>query len=109
MADHESEPMYAPTVVHWEVLRGAARLHGPEGLERLRAELTWLASLPLTMAAAFEAAEIEAELRVRGEEISAADYPIAGTARNAGATLVTSDPDFERIDRLDVVRYDTVG
>ena len=44
-----------------------------------------------------------------GEEISVADYPIAGTARNAGATLVTADPDFERVDGLDVDRYDVEG
>lgn len=109
MAEHEAEPMYAPTVVRWEVLRGAARLDGVDGVERLSTELTWLESLPLTAAAATEAAMIEAELRTRGDAISAADYPIAGTARNAGATLVTADPGFEQVDGLEVDRYDVGG
>lgn len=106
MADHEAEPMYAPTVVRWELLRGATRLDGVDGIERLSTELTWLQSVPLTAAAATDAARIEAGLRSRGDEISAADYPIAGTARNAGATLVTADSDFERVDGLNVDRYD---
>lgn len=107
MAVHDDEPMYAPAVVRWEVLRGAARLDGIEGVEALVSELDWLESLPFTAEAAAEAATIAAELRQRGDEISAADYPIAGTVRHAGATLVTADPDFTVVDRLDVDRYET--
>jgi len=106
MEAHDDEPMYAPTFALWEVLRGAARLDGVEGVDDLRAELEWLDPLPFSDAAAAEAATIEAELREGGDEINAADYPIAGTARNAGATVVTADSDFERVPGLDVVRYD---
>lgn len=105
MAAHDGEPMYAPTFTVWEVLRGAARLDGVTGVDDVLVDLEWLSPLPLTVAAASEAAKIEAELRGDGDEINTADYPIAGTARNAGATLVTADPDFDRIDGLDVEFY----
>lgn len=106
MATRTEVPMYAPTFVYWEILRGAARLDGAAGVQSLRTELEWLTPLALSVAAATEAATIEAECRARGEAINAADYVIAGTARNAGALLVTADPDFERVRGLDVVRYD---
>ena len=106
METHGNEPMYTATFALWEVLRGAAGLEGADAVEDLRAELGWLTSLPFSAEAAAEAATIEAELRADGAEINTADYPIAGTARNAGATLVTTDPDFERVRGLDVVRYD---
>lgn len=102
----DDEPMYASTFAVWEVLRGAARLDGVDGVEDVRAELEWITPLPFSDAAATEAATIEAELRESGDEISVADYPIAGTARNAGATVITADPDFERVPGLDVNRYD---
>ena len=105
LAANRDVPLYASTFVLWEVLRGASRLDGVDAVEPLSRELDWLEPLPFTRPAAVEAAIIEAELREAGEEISAADYPIAGTARNAGATVVTSDPDFERVRGLDVERY----
>lgn len=105
MATHEEEPMYATTFSLWEVLRGAARLDGADGVEQLRTDLDWLTPLPLSIAAVTEAALIEAECRATGEEINVADYAIAGTARNAGATVVTADPDFEHVRDLDVDRY----
>ena len=106
LAANRDVPLYAPTFVFWEVLRGAARLDGVSAIEPLSIELDWLEWLPFTRPAAVEAAVIEAELRESGDEISATDYPIAGVARNAGATVVTSDPDFERVRGLKVERYD---
>ena len=105
MAAHQEEPLYAPTFVLWEVLRGAARLDGTDGVEELRTELEWLTPLPLSSTAVVEAALIEAECREEGQEINVADYAIAGTAREAGATLLTADPDFEHVNDLDVRRY----
>lgn len=107
LAANRDVPLYAPTFALWEVFRGAARLDGVEAVEPLSVELDWLEPLPLSRPAVIEAAIIEAELREQGHEISAADYPIAGTARNAGATLVTSNPDFEHVRGLDVDRYAT--
>lgn len=106
MAAHEEEPMYAATFTLWEVLRGAARRDGVEGVPRLVTDLEWLSPLPFSVAAASEAAMIEAECRAAGTEINVADYAIAGTAREADAALVTADSDFERIRALEVVRYD---
>lgn len=105
MESHEEEPMYAATFAIWEVLRGAARLDGTDGVDDLGAELAWLTPLPFSVSAASEAALIEAELRGVGEEMNVADYHIAGTARHAGATLVTADPDFDHVRGLDVERH----
>lgn len=106
LAANRDIPLYTSTFALWEVLRGTARLDGAGAVEPLAAELDWLETLPFTRAAAIDAASIEAELRETGEEISATDYPIAGTARDAGATVVTADPDFEKVRGLDVDRYD---
>ena len=105
LAANRDVPIYAPTFVLWEVLRDAARLDGLAAVEPLSVELGRLEPLPFSRPAANEAAAIEAELREQGNEISAADYAVAGTARHAGATLITSDPDFEHVRGLAVDRY----
>ena len=87
MAVHDDEPTFAPTFAVWDVLRGAGQLDGVEGVNALQSDLEWLYPLPFSLAAAFETAVIEAE------------------CRNAGATLVTADPDFDRVRGLDVVHY----
>lgn len=37
------------------------------------------------------------------------DVLIAGVAREVGAAIVTSDPHFEDVDELEVIRYDYAG
>lgn len=106
LSTNRDVPLYTSTFALWEVLRGTARLDGVNTVEPLAVELDWLEPLPLTRSAAIEAAVVEAELRETGDEISAADYPIVGTARDAGATVVTSDADFEKVRGLQVTRYD---
>jgi tRNA(fMet)-specific endonuclease VapC len=54
--------------------------------------------------AAREAALIEAELLEQGTPINALDMLIAGVVRDAGATLVTRDSDFDSVAGLDVER-----
>lgn len=102
-----TQPFFAPTFVLFEVFRGAARLDGEQGVQRLCSDLDWLEPLPFSAAAAAEAAVVEAELRESGRPINLMDVVIAGTAREAGATIVTSDSDFEAVDGLDVDSYRT--
>ena len=109
LASNRDVPVYTSAHCLWAVLRGAARRDGVRAVEPLARELEWVEGLPFTTAEAVESAAIEAELRETGDEISAADYPVAGAARLAGATLLTSDPDFERVRGLTVERYGTEG
>ncbi|ADJ16949.1 PilT protein domain protein (plasmid) [Halalkalicoccus jeotgali B3] len=49
---------------------------------------------------------IEAELLDQGTPINAVDMLIAGIVREAGATIVTRDSDFNRIEGLQVTNID---
>lgn len=62
--------------------------------------LKWTETLALTDAAAKEAAMVRAAMLDAGSPVGAADTLIAGISREAGATLVTLDGDFERIPQL---------
>lgn len=105
LADHEKQPVHAPTVALFEVYRGVLRADLPGGLDGAADALDWVEPLPLTGAAARETARVEHELRTVGEQIGFADRLIAGVARESGATLVTRDGHFERVDGLDVDLY----
>lgn len=106
VADHEREPLFAPTVALFEVFVGAARTRGMEGIDEARDDLSWVNELGLSVDGAAEAALVDAELQERGEPIGLADTLIAGIVRNAGGTLVTGDGHFEGVGGLDVERLD---
>lgn len=106
LAANEREAIHAPTVALFEVYRGVQRAELPGGLEEATDALEWTIPLPFSEPAARETARVEHEHRTTGEQINYADRQIAGIAREAGATLVTRDEDFRRVDGLDVVRYD---
>ena len=96
-------PALAPTVVLYELYTGALRSESPnETPDAVTTALSWTTPAGLSDAAAREAAEIRATLLDRGEPINAVDYLIAGIARDRGATVVSADGDFEKIDDLDV-------
>jgi predicted nucleic acid-binding protein len=98
-------PYFSPTIVLYEVFVGAARLRGETGVTDVRSDLEWVRPLPLTVDGAAEAALVDTELWTAGSPIGAMDTLIAGIVREAGATLVTSDRHFRRVDALDVVDY----
>lgn len=100
--DHPDGSFVAPSLALFEVYRGAARTGGRDHVDRAVRDLDWLDPLPLTDAAAREAAVIEAELLAEGEPANLGDVLIAGICRQQGARIVTTDHDFERIDGLDV-------
>lgn len=103
--DRRDREYRIPSVAFFEVLRGGARLRGPAGVADLVDQLGWADHLPLTPAAAREAALVDGELVAAGQEINLADVMIAGAVREAGGTVVTRDDHFERIDGLDVQTY----
>lgn len=102
---NEGKPYFAPTLVLFEVLRGGARSGGTDGIERVGSSLDWVEPLPLTAAAAREAALVEAELLDAGEPVNLGDVLIAGICRSNGADIVTRDDHYERIEGLDVRTY----
>lgn len=103
--DRGSAPLHAPTLALYEVERGALRAGGRDALDAAVEALDWVEPLPLTASAAREAALVEHELREDGAPVNLGDALIAGICRDAGASIVTRDSDFERIDGLDVVAY----
>lgn len=99
------KPFFAPSLVLFEVYRGAARTDGREGVDRVAAGLDWLEPLPLDEPAAREAAVIEAELLDSGTPINLGDTLIAGVCRHNGGRLITRDSHFDRVQDLAVERY----
>lgn len=94
-----------PAVAYFEVLRGGARLRGPDGVADLEAQLNWADRLALTPESAREAALVDAELADAGAEINLGDALIAGSVRETGGTVLTRDDHFERVEGLAVETY----
>ena len=91
------------TVSLFELYLGALLAESPNAtVGSIADDLSWAEPLPFTDGAAREATRIESELTDRGEKINLADVLIAGVARDRGATLVTTDGHFDRVDGLDV-------
>jgi len=103
--DYGHLPQFAPTVVLHEVFTGVAQVRGREGVEETRQDLDWLEPLELSADGAAEAALVRAELQEAGTPIGPLDTLIAGIARDCGATLVTADKHFQRVDGLAVQYY----
>ena len=98
----DNEPVWIPTIALFELYDTAMLSDSPaENVESVAADLGFADSLPLDDGSAREAARIDAELVGRGEEIPLPDALIAGTARDAGMTLVAVDEHFERVPDLD--------
>lgn len=102
--EHDSTVFGAPTIVLAELYTGLFITRDMDR-ESVIAKYGWLRSVPFTNEAAVEAAEIRATLRSRGASINESDTYIAGTARAFDVPLVTSDKDFESVDRLTVEQY----
>lgn len=101
LLDTASDTVAIPRLVRYELYVGALRSPDPtETMDAVDRALSWTEPLAFTDAVARETATIRAGLLDRGEVIGAADTLIAGTAREAGATLFTLDDDFERVPNL---------
>lgn len=100
---NEEEPFHTTTIVRFELFNGALKHPSPKKtVEGVQMGIRWVSVEPFDDAMAEEAAEIRDTLRERGAVLSSFDGLIAGAARAVGATLVTNDDDFERVDGLDV-------
>ena len=101
LEENEDEPYYTTSVVRFELFNGALKHPSPEKtVEGVRMGIEWVSVEPLDDGMAEEAARIQDALRDRGSVLSSFDVLIAGAARAVGATLVTGDDDFERVDGL---------
>jgi len=97
------ECVLVPTIVLHELFVGALGSgQYPPSAAAVYEALEYTEFMPLIPAVAEEAAEIRVTLADRGERIGAFDSLIAGTARDAGATLVTPDDHYDRVDDLAV-------
>ena len=96
------------SVTKAELFFGAFKSNNPsKALERQRAFLAPLASLPFDDAAAEVYAEVRARLEARGTPIGPNDLLIASIALAHGLTLVTHNVrEFGRVDGLDIEDWD---
>jgi len=99
--DHEHEVLSASTISMFELAFGVA-WDGDRDVRDLRESLGWVDFLDFSASDALEAATIQSELQSAGDRIPIGDVMIAGVARNRGATLVSADGHYERIDGLAV-------
>lgn len=98
----DGEPVWLPTLVAYELSVGALLSDAPaDTVPDVATDLDWTDPLPFDDGAAREAADIRVDLRRRGASINPVDILIAGTARNADMTLVTTDDYFGRVANLD--------
>lgn len=101
LLDPLTETVAVPRLVRYELYVGVLRSPDPtETMDAVDQALSWTETLEFTDAVARETATIRAGLLDRGEVIGAAETLIAGIAREAGATLLTLDDDFERVPNL---------
>lgn len=105
LGEHPDKPFFAPSLAMFEVYRGAARTGGREQVGRVADGLDWVEPLPVTDAAVREAALVEAELLDTGNRINLGDVLIAGICRHNGASIVTRDDHFDRVEDLDALAY----
>lgn len=92
-------PVLVSSVSLYELFAGAIRSRN-ESIEWTRQKLPGVEIIDFDEPIAAETAEIRATLLDRGEPIPGIDTLIAGTARNAGATLIAVDDHFERVSGL---------
>lgn len=103
LLDGMNERVCVPHLVRYELYVGAERSDDPsETPDAVDAAIAWTETLEFTDDASRDAAAIRATLLDAGAVIGVADTLIAGTTRNADATLVTADDHFERVPGLSV-------
>ena len=103
LLDGTNEQVGVPRLARYELYVGVERSDDPtETPDTVAAAIAWAETLGFTDDVARDAAAIRASLLDDGAVIGVADTMIAGTAREANATLVTADDHFERVPNLTV-------
>ena len=92
-------------IVAAELRSGMEKREAMVQLARLQALLSTLVVLPFDVKAAAAYARVRAALERRGQLIGANDMLIAAHALALGATLVTDDGDFSRVEGLAVENW----
>ena len=100
------ERALTPPLALFEVYQGEVFKTGPPDFEAVDRALGWITVTDGTAELARVAAEIQTELRERGESLAARDAYIAGTAKALGEPLATTDSDFDLDGIGDVLRVE---
>lgn len=102
---NHDERTVVPPLVLFEVYQGEVFKSGVADFEAVDTALDWLTVVDVTRDLARVAAELQADLRQRGDPLAARDAFIAGVARGLDDRLVVADSDFDvagLTDRLDI-------
>ncbi|WP_135852360.1 PIN domain-containing protein [Halorussus salinus] len=100
---HDSTKFHTSSIIMWELFYGALNHDSSSRtMETVAESLSWLEVVPFTFEDAAEAASVRDELYSNGTPIQVPDMLLAGTARQAGGTVVTCDKDFEQVPNLSV-------
>ncbi|QPV61390.1 PIN domain-containing protein [Halosimplex litoreum] len=97
---HQNRRAVAPQLVLFEVYQGELFKSGPPDFDAVDDALGWLSVVEKSSGIARAAAELQGELRDRGELLAARDAFIVGTARQLGEPLAVADSDFD-VDGID--------
>lgn len=103
---HLDERAVAPPLVMFEVYQGEVFKSGPTDLDAVDAALGWLAVVEADAELSRTTAELQNELRKRGDPLAARDALVAGTALELGERLVVADSDFEVDGMADLLSVD---
>jgi predicted nucleic acid-binding protein len=105
---HLDERAVAPPLVLYEVYQGEVFKTGPADFDAVERALSWLTVVDETAMLARAAAELQNDLRARGEPLAARDAFIAGAAIGLEESLAVSDGDFDVKGITDLLSVDFV-
>jgi len=93
--DRVDEVALAPPLVLFEVYQGEVYKTGPADFEAVELALSWVSVARTTADTARAAAELQVELRSRGQPLSARDAFVAGVASTLDERLAVADSEFD--------------
>lgn len=105
---HFDERAVTVPLVLFEVYQGEVFKTEPAEFDALDGALGWLTVVDGTATAARSAAELQAELRRRGDPLAPRDAYVAGAARALDERLAVADADFDVAGATDVLDVDVV-
>ena len=102
IAQTKPDEIFVPSIVYYELSVGVAKSRAPlERKKQLDAFMAVVSLLPFSEKEAVIAADIRANLEIKGQIIGPYDILIAATALEQNATLVTHNTtEFSRVENL---------